>query len=238
MTAHPWDVLLTPQDRQVIENAGYGRPRGLGTRPALLIIDLQHNYVGADEPVERQQDRWPAGGGSTAWAALRRLVPVLSACRSAGVPLIYTRNVQRRTTRFDVISTKSAWDHSSTIDGHPGAEIVEEVRPLPEDIVVDKAYASAFFGTPLMSILNGLDVDSVLVAGVSTSGCVRATAVDASMLGLRVGVISDAVADRIGLSHAATLLDLWMKYADLLTAEEVLALLIGRGSVDEAPRDH
>ena len=229
---HPWDALLTAEDRRVIENAGYGRPRGLGERPALLLIDLQHNYLGADEPILQQQDRWPAGGGSDAWAALRRLIPLISASRSAGTPVIYTRNVQRRTTRFDVISAKSSWDHVSTIEGHPGAEIVDEVRPSPADVVVDKSYASAFFGTPLMSILNSLSVDTVLIGGVSTSGCVRATAVDASMLGLRVGVIADAVADRIALSHAATLLDLWMKYADLVVSKEAEAYLRRRPGVD------
>jgi nicotinamidase-related amidase len=229
-----WGGYLTPDERRIIVGGGYGQVRGLGSRPALLVIDLQHNYVGADEPVAEQQDRWPAGGGEAAWAALRRLVPVLEACRAHQVPIIYTRNVQRRTTAFDVISSKAGWDHSSTLDGHPGAEIVDEVAPHHDDLVVDKAYASAFYGTSLMSLLNGLDVDTVLVSGVSTSGCVRASAVDAAMLGLRVGVIRDAVADRLQLSHAASLLDLWMKYADLLTAEEASAVVRGV-SGDELP---
>lgn len=126
-----WDHFLTAVDRTVIANAGYGRRRGLGARPALLVIDRQHNHVGANEPVERQQDRWPAGSGAAAWSVVRALQPLLEACRSAGSPVIYTRNVQRRTTRFDVISSKSSWDHATTIDGHPGAEILEEVFPDP-----------------------------------------------------------------------------------------------------------
>ena len=168
----PWEPYLTDADRMVITNAGYGQRRGLGTQPALLIIDLQLNYVGVDEPVERQQDRWPAGAGSAAWSVVRAVQPLIEACRSVGSPVIYTRNVQRQTTRFDVISAKASWDHSATLDGHPAAEIVGEVFPDPEDIVIEKAYASAFFGTPLMSVLNGLRTDTVLVAGVSTSGCV------------------------------------------------------------------
>lgn len=227
-----WHRYLSATERQVIANAGYGQVRGLGTRPALLVIDLQYNYVGRDAPVEEQQDRWPAGGGEAAWAAIRTLVPVLEVFRARAVPVIHTRNVQRRTTQFDVISSKAGWDHASTLDGHPGAEIVAEVHPGEQGIVVDKSYASAFFGTPLISILHGLDVDTVLIAGVSTSGCVRATAVDAAMLGLRVGVIKDAVADRVEFSHAASLLDLWMKYADLVTATEAMAV-IAATSADE-----
>lgn len=227
-----WDRYLTAKERSVIANAGYGQVRGLGTRPALLVIDLQYNYVGNDAPVEEQQDRWPAGGGEAAWAALRTLVPVLEVFRARGVPVIHTRNVQRRTTQFDVISSKAGWNHASTLDGHPGAEIVAEVHPGEQGIIVDKSYASAFYGTPLTSILNGLDVNTVLIAGVSTSGCVRATAVDAAMLGLRVAVIKDAVADRLEFSHAASLLDLWMKYADLVTAAEVMALF-AQTSADE-----
>lgn len=227
-----WDRYLSATERQVIANAGNGQVRGLGTRPALLVIDLQYNYVGRDAPVEEQQDRWPAGGGEAAWAAIRTLVPVLEVFRARAVSVIHTRNVQRRTTQFDVISSKAGWDHASTLDGHPGAEIVAEVHPGEQGIVVDKSFASAFFGTPLISILHGLDVDTVLIAGVSTSGCVRATAVDAAMLGLRVGVIKDAVADRVEFSHAASLLDLWMKYADLITATEAMAV-IAATSADE-----
>ena len=221
----PWDGLLTEADHQIIRNGRYGRTRGFGAWPALLLIDLQHNYLGADEPILDQQDRWPAGGGRAAWDAVRNVLPLIDVCRVEQVPIIYTRNVQRQTTRFDAISGKAGWDHSMTIDGHIGAEIVDQVRPENGELVVDKAYASAFYGTPLTSYLFGLGIDTVLLAGVSTSGCVRATAVDAAMRGLNVGVIIDAVADRLALSHVASLLDLWMKYADLVTSDQAAAYL-------------
>jgi len=236
MSSAPWDQYLADEDRQIIRNGRYGQTRGLGARPALLLIDLQHNYLGADEPISDQQDRWPAGGGRAAWDALRHVLPLLDACRAEQVPVIYTRNVQRQTTRFDSISGKAGWDHSMTIDGHVGAEIVDEVRPGEGELVVDKAYASAFYGTPLTSYLFGLRIDTVLLAGVSTSGCVRATAVDAAMLGLNVGVVVDAVADRLALSHAASLLDLWMKYADLVTSEQAAAYLRNDGRGDGSNR--
>lgn len=96
--------------------------------------------------------------------------------------------------------------------------------------MIEKSYASAFFGTPLISVLNGLGTDTLLVTGVTTSGCVRAIAVDASMLGLRVGVVEDAVADRIEKSHAVSLLDLGMKYADLLTVDVAVSYVTSGAS--------
>lgn len=224
----PAGHLLSEEELAVIRNAGFGKTRGLGPRPALVVVDLQHNYVGEDAPIVEQQERWPAGGGALAWAVVRRTAGLIEAARASGVPVVYTRNVQKRTTRFDLGSHKEAWDHAATIDGEPGTEIVEEVRPGPDDVVVDKSYASAFWGTPLLTYLVQLRVDSLVLTGVSTSGCVRATAVDAAMRGFATAVVSDAVADRIQLSHHATLLDLWMKYADLLTADEAAAYFRAR----------
>lgn len=227
--AFPWDDVLTDEEREVIERGRYGQTRGLGERPALLVIDLQHNYIGDDAPITAQQERWPAGGGDRAWAAVRVIEGILPAARAARVPVIYTRNVQKKTIRFDMVSAKAGWDHSRTIEGDPGTEIVPPVAPTPDDMVVDKAYASAFWGTPLETYLIQLRADSVIVMGVSTSGCVRATAVDAVTRGFNTAVVWDGVADRIQLSHKATLLDLWMKYADLVSGAEAGAYLAGIG---------
>lgn len=218
---HPWDGLLSDTDRRVIENGGYGKPRGLGRRPVLMVIDCQHNYIGDDRPVDEQQDRWPAGGGSAAWAAVRTTAGLVAHARAAEIPIVYTRNVQKKTLRFDSFSGKSTWDKSRTLDGDPGTEIVAELAPQPEDIVVDKSYASAFYGTPLATYLVGLEADTLVMTGVSTGGCVRATVVDAVTRGYRAAVVADAVADRIDVSHRVALLDMWMKYADLTDGEAV-----------------
>lgn len=212
---HPWEGLLSETDKRVIERGGYGKPRGLGRRPVLVVIDCQYNYIGDDRPVDEQQDHWPAGGGAAAWAAVRAIAGIRNSAQEAGVPVIYTRNVQKKTLRFDSFSGKSTWDKSRTLDGDPGTEIVAELAPSPEDIVVDKSYASAFYGTPLATYLVGLEADTVVLTGVSTGGCVRATAVDAVTRGYRATVVADAVADRIDVSHKVALLDLWMKYTDL-----------------------
>ena len=220
-----WADLLTDQDRAVIANAGYGKARGLGTAPLLMVIDCQYNYIGADEPVEQQQDRWPAGGGEAAWAAVRTVSGLLDTAHEVDVPVIYTRNVQKRTVRFDSFADKSTWDHTRTLDDSDSSRIVEEIAPQEGDFVLDKSYASAFYGTPLVNYLVGLGADTLIISGVSTGGCVRATAIDAVSRGFNVAVVADAVADRIVASHKVALLDLWMKYTDVMDAASITSYL-------------
>lgn len=224
-----WDDLLTPTDRAVIENAGFGKSRGFGTSPMLVMIDCQYNYIGADKPIAEQQEEYPAGGGEGAWRAIRTIEGLLDIARTIDIPILYTRNVQKRTIRFDSFAGKSAWDHSRTLDDAPGSRIVTEIAPRPEDLVLDKSYASAFYGTPLVNYLVGLRVDTLIVTGVSTSGCVRATAVDGVTRGFNVAVVADATADRIEASHKVALLDLWMKYADVIGSSDAAAYLNGLG---------
>ncbi|WP_220270037.1 isochorismatase family protein [Marinitenerispora sediminis] len=113
------------------------------------------------------------------------------------------------------------------VQGHLGNEIVAEVGPEKGDILVEKRKPSAFFGTPLMSHLTMLRADSLILTGTTTSGCVRATAVDAVSYDLRVTIPHEAVFDRSVLSHKATLLDVHMKYADVTDTDDVLAHLDG-----------
>jgi len=220
-----WEDLLSETDRKVIENAGYGKARGLGDSPLLTVIDCQNNYIGADEPILDQQDRWPAGGGAVAWAAVRVAKTLLDEARGVDVPVLYTRNVQKRTVRFDSFAGKSTWDKAATLDGTEGSQIVTEIAPHDDDLVLDKSYASAFFGTPLLTYLVGLGIDTLVIAGVSTSGCVRATAVDGVTRGFKVAVVADAVADRIVASHKVALLDMWMKYTDVIDSDTALTYL-------------
>ena len=219
--SHVWEDALTPTDRLVIEKGGYGNRRGLGKKPLLVIIDVQHNYVGSDKPIAEQLDEWPSGGGEKAWQAIRKIKKLKAAAKEARIPVMYTRNVQKKTIQFDSFAMKAKRDNSKYIDGRPETQIVDELKPDDNDIVVDKSYASAFYGTPLLSYLIKLGVDSLIIVGGSTSGCVRATAVDAVTRNFNVAVVEDAVYDRIELSHKAGLLDLWMKYCDVMTSQEI-----------------
>ena len=223
-----WTKYLTEDDRLVIEKGGYGKSRGLGQRPMLVVIDAQYNYVGEDRPVGEQLDEWPSGGGAAAWAAIRRIRPLVELARGAGVPVLFTRNVQKNLA-FDSFGTKSQRDQSRYVEGHRGTFIVDELTPVSGDLTLDKAYASIFYGTPLLSWLVKLRIDSLILVGGSTSGCVRASAVDAVTRNFNVAVGEDCVYDRISISHAAGLLDMWMKYCDVMNSEEAAAYIRALG---------
>lgn len=229
MDSHPWDDVISDADRAVIERGGYGKSRGCGSKPALLLIDCQYNHIGADEPILEQIGDWPAGGGSDAWAAVRAIQPLLGTARATDIPVIFTRYCYtEQTARFDAFAGKRGRNLAAFMHGSPGTQIISELQPVQGELVVDKVNASAFYATALLSALVSLGVDTLIIAGVSTSGCVRATAVDAASNNFKVAVVSDGTADRIELSHKISLLDLWMKYADVLTSAEVTHYLTSR----------
>jgi maleamate amidohydrolase len=222
----PWLEHLTDEEREVIRLGGYGSRRGFGRRPALVLIDCQYNHIGGRGPILDQIKDWPSGAGDDAWAAVERVQPVLEATRWGGIPVIYTRYCHDELgEQFDSFHRKRGSDLSRFLETAPGTQIVSELAPRPTELVIKKVHASAFFGTALLNYLIGMSVDTLLIGGVSTSGCVRATAVEAASLNFNVGVLGDCVADRIPSSHRASLLDLWMKYTDVVTADEAITYI-------------
>lgn len=222
-----WDDYITEADRRVYEKAGFGSSAGYGNRPAVLVIDVQYRTVGeARESILDAMDTYPTAVGERGWAAVDRIGELLAAARPKGVPVLYP--VVERKDRFDTGRWKDkipGMDSEEHRIGQRGTQVVEEVAPQPGDVVVSKRYASAFFGTPLMTYLNDLDVDTLIVTGCTTSGCVRATVMDAFSYAFRVIVPEDAVYDRGEASHAINLFDMSQKYADVLTTDEVVSFL-------------
>jgi maleamate amidohydrolase len=221
---HVWDDILSPLDREVISRGGYGKSRGLGDHPAFLIIDAQYNYVGENKPILDQIRQWPSGAGESAWRTVGPTAAVLETFRDLKLPVIYTRNLQQD-VRFDSFAAKTNRNQLQYLIGAKGTEIVDELRPKEGELVVDKSYASAFYGTPLLSFLVKLKVDTLFVVGGTTSGCVRATCVDGASRNFDVAVLEDCVFDRVTISHKVALLDLWMKYCDVITSDEAIAHL-------------
>lgn len=226
-----WNKFLTEQDKAVFAASGFGACGGFGKRPALLVIDV--SYAFCDEratPILESIKRWHTSCGEDAWVAIPYIKSLIDKCHGKGVPVIHTTGVRRddnwdggswnwKDGRF---SEDTASKSGTSLDGN---EIVADIAPAPQDIVVLKQKPSGFFGTNLASYLTLLGCDSVIVTGTTTSGCVRATVLDAFSLNYRVAVAEEGCFDRAQASHAINLCDMHAKYADVVKTSEVLAFL-------------
>jgi len=223
-----WDDVLSERDRQVFAAAGWGRRAGYGLRPAIMVIDVNYNFCGdRREPILESIKRWHFSCGERAWEAVDAIASILEVARRKRLPVIYTTN-PRRADGFDlgVWSLKGARSAEDVdVVGHKGNEIVREVAPLDGDLFIEKRKPSAFFGTPLASHLINMRADSLILTGTTTSGCVRASAVDALSYDFRVTIPEEAAFDRGELSHKMSLFDLHMKYVDVVELADVLRYL-------------
>lgn len=219
-----WDGLITEEDLTIYAESGFGHSGGLGQRPALVIIDVQYRTVGHRrvDTLTAIRTEYPTACGEPGWAAIDRLAPVLEAARASGVPVLFPHVAPKSRKTVGRLADKNI--HITDIE-LKGYEFVKEVRPLDSELLLPKDHPSAFFGTSFASLLIERGVDTLLVAGATTSGCVRATVVDAFALNFRVGVIRDAVFDRGTVSHRVNLFDMANKYADLLYATEAVEYL-------------
>jgi len=241
--ARIWDPFLTERDRAVLGAAGYGSRGGFGKRPGLLIIDVTYGFTGdRPEPILQSIKRWSNSCGEESWAAIARIDALARAFRDKDLPVIYTKG-DAREDNWDAGSW--SWKNSRTgeavlpsTNSRGTNEIVDEIAPQKQDIVVPKQKPSAFFGSNLTSYVNLLGCDSLIMTGCTTSGCVRASVIDAFSLNIRSIVVEDACFDRSQVSHAVTLFDMHCKYADVIASDEVLDYVHGlpSGLFDNLPK--
>lgn len=221
-----WEELLSETDKEVIRLGHYGQKRGLGGKIALLVIDPQNIYVGNDQPILEQIGEWPSAAGERAWRAAEKIVLLIEECRKKNLTIIYTKNVAKY-IEFDGFATKANRRKDIYLSGHWGTDLIDLINPLPGEYVIEKSFASAFYGTPIDSYLNKLKINSLIVCGGTTCGCVRATVVDAVSRNYNVALVQECLFDRIEASHKISLLDMWMKYADVLELQEAIELIRG-----------
>ncbi|MBI4279293.1 MAG: isochorismatase family protein [Armatimonadetes bacterium] len=219
-----WDDVLPEKDRQVYELGGFGARQGWGSRPAVLVIDVNYAFVGhRPEPILESVRRWPYSCGLQGWEGVRHIASLLNAARRAGLPVVYTTNAREDTHRPGTMKNARGAEEVKIPDfPHDGADIVAEITPQPGELLLRKPRASAFFGTPLASYLVGLGVDSLILTGTTTSGCVRASAVDGHAYNFKVAVVEECVFDRFEISHKISLFDMHAKYADIVRLAEVM----------------
>ncbi len=222
-TRRPWDGIIGEDELRAYEAAGFGAPTGLGTRPALLIIDVQYRTVGTEpKPFFEAVKEFPTACGQVGWDAVANIARILKVFRENGWPVLYPYVAPKE--RFDVGRLAEKVPALMGVAAK-GYEFVPDVAPAEADILLPKKHPSAFFGTPLASYLIDLGADSLVVTGCTTSGCVRGSVVDAFAYNFHVTVPQDAVYDRSSTSHAVNLFDMASKYADVMPTDAVIDAL-------------
>lgn len=223
MSGNVWDEVIPAEEREAYAAAGFGGPSGIGKRPALLVIDVQYRTVGTQpRPFQEAIREFPTSCGAVGWSAVDHITKLLELFRKKGWLVVYP-----------YVAPKEAFDYGRLADKVPalmgvaakGYEFVDAVKPSGADILLPKRHPSAFFGTPLASYLIDRSIDTLVVTGCTTSGCVRGSVVDAFAYNYRVVVPHDAVYDRSRTSHLVNLFDMGSKYADVRSTEETVALL-------------
>lgn len=220
----PWDEIISEEEERRYEAAGFGRSGQPGTRPALLIIDVQYRTVGTRRaPYWEAIEEYPTACGEDGWRAVDHIRPLLEAFRARGLPVLYP-HVAPKNAATDGGRLAEKVPAIMGIDAK-GYEFVEEVAPRPGDVLLPKKHPSAFFATPLVSHLIDLGADSIYATGCTTSGCIRASVTDAFAYNFKVVVPQECVYDRSPTSHAVNLWDMQAKYADVVPVAEAIARL-------------
>jgi maleamate amidohydrolase len=236
-----WDRFLTDRDKALREVFGSKR-MGFGKRPVVMVIDVSEAFTGdKDEPILDSVKRFRNSCGSEGWRAAGQIGVLLDHARAKGLPVIYTAEMDLREDGWDSgrwtdknarateMRTHDLGAGMDAITAKPGyrlrrgARINPRIEPQVGDIMVGKTKPSAFFGTFLTSFLVDLQADTVILAGSTTGGCVRATTIDGFSYNYRMALVEECVFDRFELSHAATLFDIEMKYGDVVPLAETLA---------------
>ena len=221
----PWDGVISEEEQALYRKTGWGTPTGLGKRPALLIIDVQYRSMGdTPMPISEAIKTFSTSCGEYGWRAVPHIASLVDVCRKRGTPILFPHVAPKGEQNRGQFEKKVPGVMNIPKQGY---DFVSEVSPEPGDLLIPKFQASAFHGTTLTSHLIGLGVDTVIVTGCTTSGCVRATVVDACALNFKVVVPEDAVYDRSQTSHAVNLFDMASKYADVMPTQNLVASLRG-----------
>lgn len=229
MGAESWRGSIPSTDRNIHRAAGFGGSVGFGLRPAILVIDVQYRTTGDHSlPVDESiQAMSPLSCGENAWRAIPAIEQVLQTARRSRIPVFFPYVAPKQEEH---VGRMGALNPAVLgIEAH-GYEFVAEVAPVEGDILVPKRHPSAFFGTTLLSSLIDLKVDTLILLGATTSGCIRATATDAFSYNFHVIVVEEAVFDRVITSHNVGLFDVDSKYGDVVDLDRTLQYLEGQST--------
>lgn len=217
-----WWRFVPEDQRAVYLKAGFSRSDRLTGRPALVVVDATVAFTGTrpmpvDEAIEAE---FATSCGDRAWDAIPQIESLLGVFRSRGLPVVFTRP-----NYSDQSAMPGATKRATDARLESGQEFVEQLKPLSEEWICEKARASAFYGTILDAYLRLNEVSTVVLCGSTTSGCVRATSADGYSAGFRVFVAEDATFDRANHPHLASLFDIHAKYGTVMTTDEITRAL-------------
>jgi maleamate amidohydrolase len=226
-----WGERFPEEELRVLAEAGYGHRMGFGSAPALLVVDVTYSFCGPEpRPILEAIRENRRSCGDRAWVAIEPMRTVLDAARGAGIPVVFSTMRDPADPAYEpgLWGAKNA--RGTEDDGPaPGTkrdnDIVDELKPLDGEFVLAKDKPSIFHGTNLLAHLISRGVDSLIVCGGTASGCVYATAVDGFSHNYKVSVVADATFDRVESPRWASLLDIDMKYGDVVTSEDVIRRL-------------
>lgn len=216
----PWHSIIPPEEEAIYKSVGFGTDLRFGKRPVLLVIDVQYRTIGHKPlPIKEAVKEYPTSCGEYGWRAIPYINQILSAFRNRGLPVVFPHVAVK-----DKVTEGRFADKMPSVLSVPkqGYELAREIAPVAGEIVLPKGFPSAFFATPLISHLVNLRVDTVVVAGCTTSGCIRSTAIDAFSYNFNVIVPYECVYDRSQVSHAVNLFDIASKYGNVVGTDEVL----------------
>ena len=215
-----WDGVITESDKEIYRKCGYGGEKGpnFGRNPALVVIDVTYDFVGdKPEPVLKSIERFPMSCGEKGWKAIHHIASLLTLAREKGVPIFYS--VAERSLPAEWLTRNPRSEEA--IESKIGNDIPKEITPAPKDYVIHKIGPSIFHGTPLINVLTPLQIDTLLCCGTTTSGCVRASIIDAATLGFKVNIIEECTFDRGEVSHKVNLFDMNAKYGSVVSIAAV-----------------
>lgn len=205
-----WDDVLDEQDKKMFSKANMGGTRGMGKTPALLIVDMTYGFV---------DSRFRLGCSESGYPAVKATAVLLEKAREKKLAVFYSKGFTEN--HHAGIGIWKGGEEKSELEN----TIVDEIKPLTHEVVLQKRRPSAFFGTNLVDMLIYHGVDTVIITGITTSGCVRASVVDAFSFNFKVVVPEECVGDRSQISHKVGLMDMHMKYADVVKLEDLLTKL-------------
>jgi maleamate amidohydrolase len=216
-----WEPFLSEQDMEILRVSHYGRKLPLPKRPALVVIDMTYDFCGVPgmDAVSAATERRTACGPS-AWQAVPLIARVLTAARQAKMPIAYSRRSAMRLRRKSPKTARATEDAKPFSAAEDGNSIITELAPDTPDLVFGKGAPSIFFETEFPAWFTGHECDGLFIVGCTTSGCVRASAVDAFSRQINSFIIADAVFDRFSASHKIALFDCQAKYADLISTAD------------------